>query len=139
MRARGFWLLHLQAHCLRAYTILTMHSGFRTYLALFLALLLVLTGQSMAIARGFGGPAGEMVLCTGSGPVMVYVDENGAPTKPPHYCPDGVLSLLVDMPAPDPMLLPLIMRSVALPGLTPALIRLSSLLRATARAPPRPV
>ena len=116
-----------------------MHSGFRTYLALFLALMLVLTGQSMAIARGASGPAGEMVLCTGTGPVSVYVDENGAPTAPPQYCPDCALTLLVDMPAPDPVLLTLTVRPADLSVRTPAFTRLSSLLRATARAPPRRV
>lgn len=99
--------------------------------------MLVLTGQSMAIARGASGPAGEMVLCTGTGPVTVFVDENGAPVKPPQYCPDCALTLLVAMPAPDPLLLPVIVRSVNLPTLTVTLSRLSSLLRATARGPPR--
>jgi len=114
-----------------------MHSGFRTYLALVLALLLVLTGQSMAIARGASGPAGEMVLCTGTGPVLVYVDENGAPTKPSQYCPDCALSLLVAMPAPDMDQLLVAVRSVELPLQPVALMRPQSLLRATARAPPR--
>ena len=70
-----------------------MKTRIRTYLALLLALLLVVTGQSLAVTRGSGGPAGQMVLCTGAGPLMVYVDENGAPTGPPVYCPDFGLTL----------------------------------------------
>ncbi|MCO0635445.1 hypothetical protein M8745_05650 [Lutimaribacter sp. EGI FJ00014] len=52
------------------------------------ALVLVLTGQSMAIARGTPGPSGEIVLCTGSGPISVLVDENGQPVGRAHICPD---------------------------------------------------
>jgi len=59
-----------------------------------LVALLLVTGQSMAVARGAAGPAGELVLCTGSGPVVILVDEDGAPVAPPHYCPDCVLSFL---------------------------------------------
>ncbi|WP_424984439.1 hypothetical protein [Microbulbifer sp. S227A] len=49
----------------------------------------------MAIARAAPGPAGQIELCTGSGPIMVYVDEAGAPVGPPHLCPDFALSLLL--------------------------------------------
>ncbi|MFT7593517.1 MAG: hypothetical protein ACI8R4_000830 [Paracoccaceae bacterium] len=98
--------------------------------------MLVLTGQSMAIARGASGPAGEMVLCTGTGPVLIYVDENGTPTAPRQYCPDCALSLLVDMPSPDAVLMPVAVRAAELTGIAPALTRLQSRLRATARGPP---
>ena len=73
----------------------------RTYLAGILAAVLVLTGQSMAIARGAPGPAGAIVLCTGTGPVQVLVDEDGAPVAPPHICPDCALHVLVAIAAPD--------------------------------------
>lgn len=59
-----------------------------------LCLLLVLTGQALAIARGAPLPVGQVELCTGSGPVMVSIGADGAPVTPPHYCPEGVLSLL---------------------------------------------
>lgn len=58
-----------------------------------MALVLVLTGQSMAIARGTPGPSGQIELCTGTGPVMVSVDENGQPVGPPHICPDAATAL----------------------------------------------
>ena len=58
-----------------------------------MALLLVLTGQSMAIARGMPGPTGMIELCTGTGPVMVPVDEHGQPVGPAHICPDAATAL----------------------------------------------
>lgn len=66
----------------------------RSFTALSLAFLLALTGQSMAVARGAPGPAGQMVICTGTGPIMVSVDESGAPTGPAHICPEAALSLI---------------------------------------------
>lgn len=74
----------------------------KRYLAIALTLLLVLTTQSMASARGMATPAGEMVLCNGSEAVAVLVDENGQPVSPPHLCPEcslGVLALAEETPA----------------------------------------
>jgi hypothetical protein len=72
-------------------------------LGLALVFLLGLTGQGMAVARGAGGPSGSLELCTGTGPVMVYVDENGAPTGPPFICPDWALTVLAHVATPDAM------------------------------------
>ena len=71
--------------------------------ALALALLLVLTAQSMAVARGMPGAAGSIVLCTGTGPVTILTDAEGQPLGPSHVCPDCTLSLIVglDHPAPE--------------------------------------
>ncbi|MEY8827365.1 hypothetical protein AB9K34_02935 [Sedimentitalea sp. XS_ASV28] len=66
-----------------------------------LVALVVLTGQAIAMARGAPGPAGQIELCTGNGPVMVYVDDSGAPVGPPQLCPDFALSLLFDVPEPQ--------------------------------------
>jgi hypothetical protein len=63
--------------------------------AIALALLLVLTAQSMAVARGMPGAAGSIVLCTGSGPVTILTDADGQPVGPSHVCPDCTLSLIV--------------------------------------------
>ena len=65
----------------------------RSYLALALAFVLILTGQSMALARTAPGPDGQIVLCTGTGPVAVLVDDQGQPVGPSHICPDCALSL----------------------------------------------
>lgn len=66
----------------------------RLVLGLSLCLLLVLTGQALAVARGAPLPVGQVELCTGSGPVMVALDADGNPISAPHYCPEGVLSLI---------------------------------------------
>ncbi|WP_171235249.1 hypothetical protein [Ruegeria sp. HKCCA6837] len=69
-----------------------------------LSLLLVLTGQGLAMSRGMNSAVGQMVLCTGNGPVVVYMDESGQPTAPPHYCPDYALSLMGAIAATHPTL-----------------------------------
>lgn len=65
--------------------------------SLFLALMLALTSQSMAVARGASAAVGQMVLCTGSGPLAIYVDAQGQPTEAPHICPDSALNVLFDL------------------------------------------
>ena len=82
-----------------------MKAVLRPYLALILALLLALTGQSMAVARGMPGASGEIVLCTGTGPVSVLVDEDGQPVGPSHICPDCALSLIAFHDAPPVIIL----------------------------------
>jgi hypothetical protein len=66
----------------------------RIYLAVMLSMVLALTGQSLAQSRGVSIAQGQMEICTGTGPVMVYVDADGQPTQAPHYCPDFALTLL---------------------------------------------
>ena len=65
-----------------------MRALIRPCLAFGLVLLLALTSQSMALARMAPDPSGQVVLCTGNGPVMVYTDDDGQPVGPPHVCPD---------------------------------------------------
>ena len=75
---------------------------FRPAFAIVLALLVTLTSQQMAVARGQAAVAGEMVLCTAlNGVVTVKVDASGKPTGPAHICPDCALSLIVALDAPD--------------------------------------
>lgn len=71
-----------------------MRSLVRIYLALGLSLLVLLTGQGMASTRGMNAAVGHMVICTGTGPVAVMVDEDGQPTQAPAFCPDYAMSLL---------------------------------------------
>lgn len=66
----------------------------RSYIAVLLAFVLAFTGHSMAAARGASPAIDQMVLCIGNGSVVVYMDENGAPTSAPHICPDCTVSLL---------------------------------------------
>lgn len=62
---------------------------------------MVLTSHSMAAARGAAGVAGQIELCTGTGPITVYVDDKGAPIGPPHICPDFALHFLAFVAPPD--------------------------------------
>jgi len=78
----------------------------RSFTSVLLALVLALTSQSMAVARGASAATGHMVLCTGSGVVAIYLDANGTPTSAPHICPDSALNIsfagsidLLDAPA----------------------------------------
>lgn len=68
----------------------------RSFIAVLLAFVLGLTSQSMAAARGASAATGQMVLCTGTGPVAIYLDAEGQPTSAPHICPDAALNVLVD-------------------------------------------
>ena len=63
----------------------------RLFPSLLLALALVLTGQGMAMARGGSAASGQMVICTGTGPMVVHVDAQGQPTHAPVLCPDAAL------------------------------------------------
>ncbi|RBI84258.1 hypothetical protein DRV85_12500 [Rhodosalinus halophilus] len=71
------------------------------FLALFLALTLVVTAQAAAVARGQPAAAGAIVICAGGGLVTVRVDSQGDPVGPPHVCPDAVAGLAA--PAPPEM------------------------------------
>lgn len=61
---------------------------------------MLLTAQAAAVAHAAPGPSGTMELCTGSGPVMVYVDAEGTPIGDPVFCPDYALSLILALDLP---------------------------------------
>lgn len=68
-------------------------------LSLTLALLIAVTSQQMAMARGMMKDAsGQVVLCTGSGPVTITLDAQGDPLNgtggPVHICPDCALTMM---------------------------------------------
>lgn len=66
----------------------------RIITSLLLACMLAVTSQSMAVARGASAASGQMVICTGIGTMVIYVDEAGQPTSAPHLCPDATLTVL---------------------------------------------
>ncbi|MEM6305331.1 MAG: hypothetical protein AAF744_11450 [Pseudomonadota bacterium] len=74
----------------------------RTISSLLLALVLALTSQSMAVARGASAATGKIVLCTSTGPMAVYIDAEGEPTAAPHICPDAALHAVVQGPVAAP-------------------------------------
>lgn len=63
-------------------------------LRLALILVLVLTGLTLAGARGQARIAGEMVLCAGEITMLVTVDAQGNPVKRVTICPDMAPSLM---------------------------------------------
>lgn len=71
----------------------------RHILPMMLSILVLVTGQAAAVAHAAPAPSGRMELCTGTGPVMVYLDENGEPMGDPVYCPDFALSLILSLQA----------------------------------------
>ena len=58
-----------------------------------MAMVLVLTAQTMAVARGQAVATGEMVISAPPVSWTVQVDAEGNPVGPPHVCPDCVMSL----------------------------------------------
>ena len=105
-------------------------------IAILMVAVLVLTGHSMAIARGMPVAAGLMELCTGTGPVMVAVDAEGNPTGHTHICPEFSLSLL-DAVAPVPALAePVEARGRKIDSAHEVSLGVIRAVRTSARAPP---
>lgn len=108
----------------------------RPLFAWFLVAVIVATSGAMAAARGQAAISGQMVLCTGTGPVTVNVDAEGQPVGPAHFCPDCALSLLAAVPlaAPSVFFAP---RAVPVRfDRSHRALRRPGLLRPRARAPP---
>lgn len=66
----------------------------RPFVAVFMALALLVTTQQMAAARGQAPAVGEAVLCIGGQAVTVALDADGQPVQgggAPHFCPDCIL------------------------------------------------
>jgi len=68
----------------------------RLFNALFLSVVLVLTSINFAHARGgHSGNSTDMVICTGTGLIILSIDENGQPVEKMVVCPDAI-SIFVD-------------------------------------------
>lgn len=77
----------------------------RTLTLIALALLLALTSQSLAVARGQTRAGEAVVICSGGGAVTLTLDAQGNPTGPAHLCPDMALAFFAALDLP-PMTLP---------------------------------
>ncbi len=110
----------------------------RPLLLSLLAGLTLVTVLAAGVVRGRAGPSERLVICTGQGPVMVVLDENGAPVGPIELCPDGIMLLFGAVAVPPPPA-PRIAGAVVL--LAPAPERVAEAHAARppgkARAPPR--
>ncbi|KPN63687.1 hypothetical protein SAMN04488527_11375 [Aliiroseovarius crassostreae] len=113
----------------------------RGFVAYLLALVLTVTGFSLAQARG-GDPLPttyvdgiEMVICTGIGMTTITIGPDGEPIKTQYVCPDGAQNFVAgfDVPAID-------RPEGALVALFPVVVALSVTDRAetspSARGPP---
>ena len=78
-----------------------------------LVMALVLTSYGAASARGAAPAVDRMVICAGHDVVVVYLDAEGHPTHAPHLCPDCVMHLLADVPAPMSLAAPGQLRQLA--------------------------
>lgn len=105
-------------------------------IAILLVAVLVLTGHSMAIARGLPTASGAMELCTGDGPVMVAIDAEGNPTGHSHICPEFSLSLLDAVPPVPVLAAPLGMAGQKIKDSHEVSFRVIRAVAASARAPP---
>ena len=128
-------LCPLRAGDVAAY-LAAMKLHMRSYLTLFLVLVVTLTAHSAGAMRGMQDATGQMVICSGSGPVVISVDADGQPARAPGNCPDCI-ALGMDALAPvSHMQLALRRPQGNARPLTPARIQSRMPLRACARAPP---
>lgn len=86
-----------------------MYVILRSLCALSFALILALTGQTMAAAQHNAAAVGDMEICTGYGIVSVQMDAGGNPTGPLIVCADFASALSTETPlasridAPQPV------------------------------------
>lgn len=72
----------------------------RSIFTVALALLVALTSQQLAVARGQPHAAGQVEICSGDGVMVVAVDKDGNPVGPAHICPDVALALMAALDLP---------------------------------------
>lgn len=75
----------------------------------FLILLALMSGQSIAQMRAMPDAVSVMVLCTGTGAVTIAVDQEGQPVEPAPICPECLVSFAIGPDATpfDAMMRPL--------------------------------
>ena len=108
----------------------------RSYLTLILVLAVTLTAHSAGAMRGMRDAAGQVVICSGTGPVVIYVDADGQPARTPGNCPDCIMLGMDLSVAPEqmPMAMPRPKGRTQVPAQVPNQSRM--ILNACARAPP---
>lgn len=111
----------------------------RHSLAGFLTLLLILTGQQAALARGAAPTVGQAVICIGHQVVVVHLDADGQPVEEHHLCPDLALMLFagigLPLELPEPELAATTARWTAFARQHPPMQHVTP----AARGPPAPV
>jgi hypothetical protein len=121
----------------RGLNLCAMGLSSRSLVSLLLILCLLVTGNALSSARGQGMAVGQMVICTGTGPVVVHVDAEGQPAEAPHYCPDCALTLIATGAGGVPGIVrPLATWQADAPHAPPQTVAQSRATLARARAPP---
>lgn len=69
-------------------------TSIRVHMSAFLIVLMLFTGQALAMARGMPLSVGTMEICSGQHTVIVAIDANGEPTHAQHHCLDCTLLAL---------------------------------------------
>lgn len=69
----------------------------RQLTTLLLGLLIAFTSVQLAAARGQSPAVSTMVICTGTGPVHILVDEDGQPTGRVMICPDYAVAFFAEV------------------------------------------
>ena len=75
-----------------------MRAAFR----LFLILMLALTSQGLAAARGQPRAVSELVICAGAAVITLGIDSQGKPVRHRDFCPDMAPQLLAAVAQSDP-------------------------------------
>jgi hypothetical protein len=80
-----------------------MRTGLAHFSSLIAILMLLASGTLGVQARTMAPAVDQVVLCTGTGLVIIAVDANGRPTSTPQHCPEcyGMISCLV-LPSSNP-------------------------------------
>jgi hypothetical protein len=100
---------------------------------------LVMSGIGAAQTRGAATATGQMVICTGTGTVVIHVDARGEPTAAPHICPDCLPVLAgQEVDAPEVPEGALLIAAVRAP-LTARIMPHADGITPPSRAPPRTV
>ncbi|WP_415921779.1 hypothetical protein [Tateyamaria sp. SN6-1] len=66
-------------------------------LHLLLTMTLLATSIGSASARGAAPAVDHVVICSGHGVSVLYLDADGEPTDAPHLCPDCILHLVAPL------------------------------------------
>ena len=113
-----------------------MKRHMRSYLTLLLVLAVTLTAHSAGAMRGMRDATGQVVICSGTGPVVIYVDAEGQPARAPGNCPDCITLSMDATTAPEQVQLAMPRPTGGLQYFPQPSVQSRMPLEACARAPP---
>ncbi|MFD1882240.1 hypothetical protein [Paracoccus pacificus] len=108
----------------------------RLWFRLALICILILTGQSLAVARGQARADGQIVICAGTAYTTIWVDRDGKPVEQPHLCPDMALGLMAAVAVPQDAVVTTIAQMRRLQPAVPSYSLNTPVLSPQARDPP---